>query len=66
LKRLRINGDAREFGAETVAELVTELGIRAGMVLVEHNGVALRPGEWTSVSLTDGDRVELMRLVAGG
>ena len=36
------------------------------MALVEHNGAALLRSELTGVTLSDGDRVELVRAVAGG
>lgn len=66
MKRVLINGAPRETAAATVADLVAELGFAKGMVLVEHNGVALRPDEWSGLPLAEGDRVEVMRLVAGG
>jgi sulfur carrier protein len=35
-------------------------------VLVEHNGDALRREEWPGRSLAEGDRLEIIRIVAGG
>lgn len=46
--------------------LVTSLGLRLGSVVVEHNGTALLRSEVESVVLAPGDRVELVRAVAGG
>jgi sulfur carrier protein len=66
VKGVFVNGGRHETGAASVAELVTELGFVKGAVLVEHNGTALRPEEWAGRALAEGDRVELMRLVAGG
>ena len=62
-----LNGDPREISRATnVAELVTELGLPAPAILIEHNGLALRRDEWTSRTLAEGDRLELVRIVAGG
>lgn len=62
-----INGESREIlTARTVTELVEELGLPAPMLLIEHNGVALRRSEWESHSLAENDRIEMMRIAAGG
>lgn len=62
-----LNGEKREVAtARTVAELVAELGLPAPALLVEHNGVALRRTEWDASRLRDHDRVEIIRIVAGG
>lgn len=64
---LMVNGEAREIARATnVAELVEELGLPAPATLVEHNGLALRRNEWLAHPLADGDRIELIRIVAGG
>lgn len=64
---LQINGETREIEAATnVAELVAALKLPAPAILVEHNGTALRPDEWRSRTLSENDRIELVRIVAGG
>ena len=50
----------------TLPDLVTSLGLRVGSVVVEHNGTALLRSEVEAVVLADGDRLELVRAVAGG
>lgn len=64
--RITLNGSARETSAPNVEALVAELGFPRGTVLVEHNGTALRPDEWASTPVQADDRVEMMRIVAGG
>ena len=49
-----------------LAALIQSLGLSAQGVLVEHNGTALLRDEWPSVRLADGDRLEILRVVAGG
>lgn len=62
-----VNGEAKDISAaRTVAELVAELGLPAPTLLIEHNGAALTRAEWTATSLAEGDRLELLRVTAGG
>ena len=63
--KIFLNGQPREVTANDIAELVAELGFVKGTVLVERNGTALRPEEWTQ-PLAPDDRIELLRIVAGG
>ena len=66
MKKITVNGQPRDTSAADIAALVAELGFANGMVLVEHNGTALRPAEWNGRALHDEDRIELLRLAAGG
>jgi thiazole synthase len=66
VKSITVNGQPRDTAAHDIAALVAELGFAPGTVLIEHNGTALRPAEWTERSLQAGDRIELLRLAAGG
>ncbi len=67
MMRISLNGEAADpRGAQTVAELIHRFELPPETVLVEHNGVALHRREWPQKSLTDGDRIEIIRVVAGG
>lgn len=66
MKRIIVNGTPRETDVADMAALIAEVGFSKGAVLAEHNGVALRPDEWASAPIRDGDRIELMRIAAGG
>lgn len=62
-----VNGRASDVPEGTsLPELVESLGLRVGSVVVEHNGVALLRSELAGTLLAEGDRVELVRAVAGG
>ncbi len=64
---LQINGEPREIAdAKNVAELIVALGLPAPAMLVEHNGAALRRDEWLARPLAAHDRLEIIRIVAGG
>jgi thiamine biosynthesis protein ThiS len=56
--------DAR--GAQTIAELVERYQLPPQSILIEHNGVALHQREWPERKLAVGDRIEFIRVVAGG
>jgi sulfur carrier protein len=65
--RLTVNGSPRDVADDTtLVQLLDELGLRVGSVVVEHNGTALLRSEVEQARLTDGDRLELVRAVAGG
>ena len=62
-----INAEEHQMSGPTnVAELIAKLNLPAPAILVEHNGVALRREEWPAAHLCDGDRFEVIRIVAGG
>ena len=65
--QLSVNGEPSEVpDGMDLPGLLTSLGLRVGSVVVEHNGAALLRSELSEVVLRDGDRVELVRAVAGG
>ena len=64
--KLVLNGKEREVTATQVEELVAELGLPLAAALVEHNGTALLRSEWSKTRLRNGDRLEIIRMVAGG
>ena len=64
---LCLNGEARDVpGVGTIPELVEALGRPGAALLIEHNGLALLRDEWTARPLAEGDRVEFLRITAGG
>lgn len=63
---LVINGESKQVISVKIDDLMGELSLPAPLMLVEHNGKALHRSEWPDVILADGDRLELMRVAAGG
>ena len=61
-----LNGDRRDTAAQNVCDLVESLDLPVASLLVEHNGLALRRDEWPGSRLAGGDRIEIVRIVAGG
>lgn len=61
------NGEAVEVpDGATVADLLGVLGLGGRWVLVERNGEAVRRADLATTRLAAGDRLELVRAVAGG
>ncbi|MBI4729386.1 MAG: sulfur carrier protein ThiS [Acidobacteria bacterium] len=50
----------------TVADLLAETGLRSEWVVVERNGDPVERRLFASTRLEDGDRLEIVRAVAGG
>jgi thiamine biosynthesis protein ThiS len=65
--RLVVNGLERsiEEGVDLLG-LLDSLNLDPRLVVVEHNGRILRPGELAGVGLSPGDRVEIVHFVGGG
>lgn len=65
--KLTINGEPKTIAKGlTLPQLVESLGLPAAALLVEHNGVALYRREWETCVLAEGDRLEFLRIAAGG
>jgi thiamine biosynthesis protein ThiS len=64
---LTVNGRAREVEpGKGLLDLLAELRVEPRLVVVEHNGRILRPGQYDGVDLSAGDRVEIVHFVGGG
>ena len=65
--RIHVNGEERESPVDQpLAALIASLGLTPQTTLVEHNGQALFRTDWDRVRLAEGDRIEILRIVAGG
>jgi thiamine biosynthesis protein ThiS len=65
--RVWINGEPADLdGLTNVAELAGQYGFQPNTVLIEHNATALHQREWVERRLAEGDRIEVVRVVAGG
>jgi thiamine biosynthesis protein ThiS len=64
---LTINGRDRQLPGElSLPALLTELGVDRRMVAVAHNGDVIPRATYDDVTLHDGDRIEVVRMVGGG
>jgi sulfur carrier protein len=66
---MRVTANGRDFDVEdatTVAAFVRQRELDPRYVVVERNGEPLSRDRYDHVRLRDGDRLELVRAVAGG
>lgn len=61
-----VNGEPRQTGARTVADLIRELGLEGRPVAVEVNKSCVPHRKVAERYLADGDLVEMVSLVGGG
>jgi thiamine biosynthesis protein ThiS len=65
--KLSLNGQMLEVQPDTtIAALVASYPFSPRTILVERNGVALHRGEWAETVLQSDDRIEFIKVVAGG
>ncbi|MGI8957786.1 MAG: sulfur carrier protein ThiS [Chthoniobacterales bacterium] len=64
--KIFVNGEAAECKETTVGELIARHGLVPETTLVEQNGQALCRSEWAVQKLEEGDRLEILRVAAGG
>ena len=50
----------------TIEEFLVAQGLLPRSVVVEHNGEAVAPSEFSRRMLNAGDRLEIVKIVAGG
>jgi thiamine biosynthesis protein ThiS len=50
----------------SMEQFLREQNLLPRSVVVEHNGDAVAPSEFTGRQVRDGDRLEIVRIVAGG
>jgi sulfur carrier protein len=65
--RIEVNGEAKEVeeGA-TLQTLVEQLSLAPERLAIEHNREVVRRADWPALTLSDGDRVEIVHFVGGG
>jgi thiamine biosynthesis protein ThiS len=65
--RVTINGEERELAAPvSVRALLTELGIEPAKIAVERNLEIVPRSRYGEVTLSDGDRLEIVQFIGGG
>ena len=65
--RLQINGEPKDV-AEGISleELVRQLDLAPERLAVELNREVVRRADWPAITLSEGDRVEIVHFVGGG
>lgn len=63
---IQLNGESYSTTASSLVGLLEELSLPLSTVLVEQNGLALLRHELEKAPLNEGDRIEILKVVAGG
>ena len=65
---IRVNGEEQQFaeGSLSLPELIERLELSGQPVVVELNDQALLGKEIANTKIKNGDRIEIVRIVAGG
>lgn len=64
---IKINGETREgFDGKTVGEALAALGYKAAYIAVELNGNIIKKENYPSMTLNNGDLMEVVNFVGGG
>ena len=69
MKHSEINANGRAVTAVlpcTIEEFLVAQKLLPRSVVVEHNGEAVAPSEFSKRQLNSGDRLEIVKIVAGG
>jgi sulfur carrier protein len=66
---VRVSANGQGFDLDermTVSDFIRERGLDPRFVVVERNGEPVERAQYEQILLADGDRLELVRAVAGG
>jgi thiamine biosynthesis protein ThiS len=66
MKTLTINGEERQSDALTIGDLLKSINVHPRTVVVEHNGQIIPRSNYESLPLNEGDRLEIVQMMAGG
>ncbi len=67
---LLINGQNRVFAGlispVVLSQIIEEMELKGDRIAIEHNGEIAQRVRWTEISVTTGDRLEVVHFVGGG
>ncbi|SHG91371.1 sulfur carrier protein ThiS [Ferrimonas marina] len=63
---ITLNQQAKQVGAETVAQLLTEIGQDKPGVAVAKNGAVVSRKQWAATPIQEGDTLDVFSVIAGG
>jgi sulfur carrier protein len=68
--KIQINGQPRTLegvsSPATLPNVISGLSLKSDRIAVEHNGEIVPRSTWDRVSVSDGDRLEIVHFVGGG
>lgn len=65
--KITINGQSKDFESEqNLKDVITKVSPNCERVIAELNGDIVKSPKWESISVKDGDTLELVTFVGGG
>jgi len=64
--QILLNGEETHITADTLAALISELGLEKRMIAIERNLEVVPKSEYESTMLSEHDRIELVHMIGGG
>jgi thiamine biosynthesis protein ThiS len=62
-----VNGEERALEEEmALPKFLNSFGLDGRRIAIAHNGTVLYREDWPSVTLHEGDRLEIVRMIGGG
>jgi len=64
--QILLNGEKTTTSAETLSQLIIELGLEKRMIAIERNLEVVSKSKYDSTLLCTDDRIELVHMIGGG
>ena len=65
--KLQINGEEKSIECPlTLVALIEQMGMKPDRVAIELNREIVPRDQWPQINLSEGDRLEIVKVVAGG
>jgi len=64
--QIQLNGENVQVAAQSLAALVSELGLEKRMIAIERNMEVVPRSEYSRTELQENDRIELVHMIGGG
>ena len=64
--QILLNGKPHKTNAQTIATLISELGIRAQTIAIAQNTQVVKQECWESAKIAQNDEIEILQFVGGG
>lgn len=64
--QIMLNGESYTTTAQSIAELITEVGVKEKMIALAQNTVVIQAKDWDNTLLCENDEIEILQFMGGG
>ena len=64
--QVKLNGEPREIQAVTLGQLISHHNLNPEAIVIEINSVIAQKQAWPTITLNEGDQIEIISFVGGG